>query len=145
MPWSTRYRLALAARRWPRARLYSSEPRSSALPSIRILMPGLACSQGSFASSVAAASGLIVDLSKSKWIGAVILAVSIAIGGATQAGSVAVMFELYWHIAGGGGGGGGGGGATQFGLEAGMLSRPAYVHITSGRAPPNRKLSPPRR
>jgi hypothetical protein len=54
------------------------------------------------------------------------------------------MLELYWHIAGGGGGGGGGGGATQFGLEAGMLSRPGYVHITSGRAPPIRKLKPPR-
>ncbi len=37
------YRLAEAARRWPRARLYSSEPRSSALPSIRILIPGFAC------------------------------------------------------------------------------------------------------
>src|SRR5215212_12094752 len=66
MPWSTRYRLAEAARRWPRARLYSSEPRSSALPSIRILIPGLACSHGTLRSSVAAASDLIVDLSKSK-------------------------------------------------------------------------------
>src|SRR5204862_7484621 len=124
MPWSTRYRLPRAARRWPRARLYSSAPRSSALPSIRILIPGLACSHGIFASSVVAASGLIVDLSKSKKIGAVILVVSIAtiVGGATHSGAVAGMLALYGHTAGGGGGGGGGGGATQFGLEAGMLS-----------------------
>ena len=35
----------------------------------------------------------------------------------------------YGHIAGAGGGGGGGAGATHCALDAGMFSRPAYVHI----------------
>ena len=53
----SRYRLAAAARRLPSARLYSSEPRSSAWPAIRILTPGLAIRIAALRSSVAWSAG----------------------------------------------------------------------------------------
>src|SRR5437762_8578537 len=56
MPRSVKYRLALAARRWPSAMLYSTDPRSSVWPATRIVRSGFAMSTGTFASSVARAS-----------------------------------------------------------------------------------------
>lgn len=41
IPWLTRYCLAVIARRLPKARLYSSEPRSSQFPAMRIRSEGL--------------------------------------------------------------------------------------------------------
>src|SRR5207247_508220 len=46
MPWLTRYCFAAVARRLPRARLYSSDPRSSQCPLMRMRRSGLACGVG---------------------------------------------------------------------------------------------------
>src|SRR5205823_3359599 len=48
MPWLTRYCFAAVARRLPRARLYSSDPRSSQCPLMRIRRLGFACRIAAF-------------------------------------------------------------------------------------------------
>ena len=53
MPLFSRYRLAAAARRLPSARLYSSEPRSSAWPLIWMRTFGFAPRIAALRSSVA--------------------------------------------------------------------------------------------
>src|SRR5687767_4753903 len=56
MPLFVRYILAAAARRLPSARLYSSEPRSSAWPLMRSRTDGLACRIAAFRSRLARSS-----------------------------------------------------------------------------------------
>src|SRR5205823_1422229 len=63
MPWLARYCLAAVARRFPSARLYSSEPRSSQCPLTRMRNPGLACRIATFWSSTPASPPRMIALS----------------------------------------------------------------------------------
>jgi ribonucleoside-diphosphate reductase alpha chain len=66
MPRWVRKRFAAAARAIPSARLYSSEPRSSACPTISTCIPGFAWSTFTFSASVLRASTVRSERSKSK-------------------------------------------------------------------------------
>src|SRR5438067_2182486 len=63
MPWLAMYCLAAVARRFPSARLYSSEPRSSQCPLTRMRNPGLACRIATFWSSTPASPPRMIALS----------------------------------------------------------------------------------
>src|SRR5438105_2058394 len=63
MPWLARYCLAAVARRFPSARLYSSEPRSSQCPLTRMRRPGLACRIDTFWSRTDASPARMIALS----------------------------------------------------------------------------------
>jgi hypothetical protein len=63
MPWLTRYCLADVARRFPSARLYSSDPRSSQWPAMRMRKLRFACRIPTFWSRVSASSGRMFALS----------------------------------------------------------------------------------
>src|SRR5216684_193210 len=66
MPRDTRYCLTALARRSPRPRLYSVEPRSSQWPSMVALIDGYFFRKSAVAESEARASGRMSALSKSK-------------------------------------------------------------------------------
>src|SRR5262245_31268143 len=154
--------MAALARRSPRARLYSTVPRSSQCPSISTSWPAFALSQLAFSSRTFEASGLMLYRSKSKKMSLTLALTAKSLGagravGAGVAGAAvgaggggagaATMVSLTVSCTTTGAGAAGGGGADAW-VMAGRFAQPAVAMTATRSETPRRfttrvTMSPP--